>query len=65
MKQNILYLDLAKKLSDWETFYNFLRPHAVLNGKTPYGQLREKLVAKLSTILRSYIQHSKLSGIKT
>ena len=36
---------LAKKLRDWEAFYNFLRPHAALNGKTPYERLREKLVA--------------------
>ena len=38
-------VDLAKKLRDWETFYNFLRPHAALNGKTPYEPLREKVVA--------------------
>jgi len=38
-------VDLAKKLRDWEAFYNFLRPHAALNGKTPYERLREKLVA--------------------
>jgi transposase InsO family protein len=38
-------VDLAKKLRDWEAFYNFLRPHAPLNGKTPYERLREKLVA--------------------
>ena len=38
-------VDLAKKLRDWEAFYNFLRPHAALNGKTPHERLREKLVA--------------------
>ncbi len=38
-------VDLAKKLHDWEAFYNFLRPHAALNGKTPYERLHEKLVA--------------------
>jgi transposase InsO family protein len=38
-------VDLVKKLRDWEAFYNFLRPHAALHGKTPYERLREKLVA--------------------
>ena len=38
-------VDLAKKLHDWEAFYNFLGPHAALNGKTPYERLRENLVA--------------------
>jgi len=38
-------LDLARKLRDWKAFYNFLRPHAALNGETPYERLREKLVA--------------------
>jgi transposase InsO family protein len=28
-------VDLARKLRDWEAFYNFLRPRAALNGKTP------------------------------
>jgi len=50
-------LDLAKKLRDWKAFYNFLRPHAALNGKTPYERLREKLVAWLFTALRNYYQH--------
>jgi hypothetical protein len=38
-------VDLAKKLRDWEAFYNFLKRHAALNGSTPYERLREKLVA--------------------
>jgi transposase InsO family protein len=38
-------VDPAKKLRDREAFYNFLRPHAALIGKTPYERLREKLVA--------------------
>jgi transposase InsO family protein/transposase-like protein len=30
------------KLQEWETFYNFGRPHGALGGKTPYERLREK-----------------------
>ena len=36
-------VDLHKKLSEWETFYNYQRPHGALQGKTPYEALREKL----------------------
>jgi transposase InsO family protein len=28
-------------LAEWETFYNFHRPHGGLNGQTPYERLRE------------------------
>ena len=36
-------VDLEAKLSEWERFYNFARPHGAFNGKTPYEALREKL----------------------
>jgi transposase InsO family protein len=36
-------VDLKNKLSEWEKFYNCIRPHGALNGKTPYEVLREKL----------------------
>lgn len=36
-------VDLEAKLSAWENFYNFNRPHGAFNGKTPYEALREKL----------------------
>jgi transposase InsO family protein len=36
-------VDLKNKLSEWENFYNYIRPHGALNGKTPYEILREKL----------------------
>jgi transposase InsO family protein len=36
-------VDLEAKLDEWERFYNFHRPHAAHNGKTPYEVLREKL----------------------
>ena len=36
-------VDLVAKLSEWENFYNFNRPHGAFNGKTPYEALRERL----------------------
>lgn len=33
-------VDLNMKLSKWEQFYNFNRPHGAFNGKTPYEALR-------------------------
>ncbi len=35
-------VDLEVKLAQWESFYNFARPHGACNGKTPYEALREK-----------------------
>lgn len=32
-----------EKLKEWEDFYNYSRPHAGLNGKTPYEKLRDKI----------------------
>ena len=34
-----------EKLSEWENFYNFHRPHGGLNGQTPYERLRQKTTA--------------------
>jgi transposase InsO family protein len=34
-------LDLAAKLLEWQNFYNYKRPHASLNGKTPHEKLLE------------------------
>lgn len=34
-------LDLAPRLLEWQNFYNHKRPHASLNGKTPYEKLLE------------------------
>ena len=28
-------VDLKAKLAEWEAFYNYARPHAAMNGKTP------------------------------
>lgn len=36
-------IDIAKKLAEWEIFYNCHRPNAALNGKTPYEVLKQKL----------------------
>ncbi|WP_167731748.1 integrase core domain-containing protein, partial [Leptospira stimsonii] len=39
-------VDLSKKLSEWEDYYNMLRPHGGLFGKTPYEVLKNKLHLK-------------------
>lgn len=36
-------VDLTKRLSDWENYYNFSRPHFSLKGKSPYEILRQKM----------------------
>lgn len=36
-------VDLSLKLSKWEEFYNFHRPHGALDGKTPYEKLKYSL----------------------
>lgn len=33
-------VDLNQKLAQWESYYNFLRPHAAHYGKTPYEKLK-------------------------
>ncbi len=38
-------IDIAKKLQEWETFYNCHRPHGALNGKTPFEILKLKLTS--------------------
>ena len=34
-------MDIAPKLLEWQNFYNHKRPHASLNGKTPYEKYLE------------------------
>ena len=36
-------VDLNKKLTKWENFYNFSRPHGAFAGRTPYEILGERL----------------------
>ena len=36
-------VDLNERLEEWESFYNYFRPHRSLKGKTPYEVLRNKL----------------------
>jgi transposase InsO family protein len=36
-------VDLNKKLTEWENFYNFHRPHGAFDGKTPYEALNDSL----------------------
>jgi transposase InsO family protein len=33
------------KLAEWETFYNYHRPHGALGGQTPYERLKQKTTA--------------------
>lgn len=35
--------DLGQKLTEWENFYNFYRPHGAHAGKSPYEVLKSKL----------------------
>ena len=37
--------NLNRQLDEWESFYNYHRPHAGLKGKTPYEILKSKLAA--------------------
>lgn len=36
-------VDLNAKLTEWEGFYNYSRPHGAFNGKTPYETLKRLL----------------------
>jgi transposase InsO family protein len=36
-------VDLEAKLSEWEKYYNFHRPHGAHNGNTPFENLQKKL----------------------
>ena len=37
-------VDLNRKLKDWETFYNYNRPHGAHEGKTPYEKLKSSIL---------------------
>ncbi len=36
-------VDLNKKLGEWESFYNFSKPHGSFRGKIPYETFKTKL----------------------
>ena len=36
-------VDLDQKLAEWESYYNFSRPHGAFKGRAPYETLRERL----------------------
>jgi transposase InsO family protein len=38
-------VDLNEKLREWESFYNYHRPHGAHKGRTPYEALKEKMQA--------------------
>lgn len=44
-------VDLNKKLSEWENYYNFHRPHGGLKGKTPFEILQAKLRGQHPTLV--------------
>ena len=37
-------VDLRQKLGQWESYYNFLRPHSAHGGKTPYEMLKLRML---------------------
>ena len=37
-------VDINRKLKDWETFYNYHRPHGAHEGKTPYEKLKSSIL---------------------
>ena len=37
-------VDLVKKLGQWESYYNYLRPHTAHMGKTPYEKLKQRML---------------------
>ena len=37
-------VDLNRKLKDWETFYNYHRPHGAHEGKKPYEKLKSSIL---------------------
>jgi len=43
-------VDLGAKLSAWETFYNYHRPHGAFAGKTPYEALKDRLESEASRV---------------
>ena len=43
-------VDLENKLSEWENFYNFYRPHGAFHGKTPFEVLRNRLKSNTESV---------------
>ena len=37
-------VNLREKLAQWESYYNFLRPHSAHMGKTPYEMLKQRML---------------------
>ena len=37
-------VNLCQKLAQWEDYYNFLRPHAAHEGRTPYEKLKQRML---------------------
>ena len=39
LKKTDDFVDLNKKMTEWENFYKFHRPHGAFDGKMPYEAL--------------------------
>ena len=37
-------VNLRDKLAQWESYYNFLKPHSAHAGKTPYEMLKLRML---------------------
>lgn len=40
--------EFNEKLQEWETYYNYQRPHGSFNGQTPYERLRKKIALNVT-----------------
>ena len=50
-------VDLNAKLAEWETFYNYNRPHGAFAGRTPYETLKRLLGQARKRLIRSGMSH--------
>ena len=57
-------VDLNEKVKSWEHFYNFNRPHAAFEGKTPDEALSEKASKRIKTA-KSNNSSTKRSNVIT
>ena len=55
-------VDLNRKLTQWEEFYNVHRPHGSLNGHTPYEALRTRLKVWFNCLKRFEASHFSQSA---
>ncbi len=58
-------VDLNKKLEEWESFYNYHRPHSAHSGKTPYEILKEKMQSSSQDAVESKGSIESAPAVKT